>query len=86
MLVNAGELPVATPMAASRETPDVLLVDDNEDLRYVLATVLSRHGYRVVEAADEPSAVEALRLQRPSLVLSDLRLPQGDGLGVLRAA
>ncbi|WP_110173112.1 sigma-54-dependent transcriptional regulator [Luteitalea pratensis] len=73
-------------MAASRETPDVLLVDDNEDLRYVLATVLSRHGYRVVEAADEPSAIESLRLQRPSLVLSDLRLPQGDGLGVLRAA
>ena len=86
MLVNAGEPPVATSMAAARETPDVLLVDDNEDLRYVLATVLSRHGYRVVEAADEPSAVEALRLHRPSLVLSDLRLPQGDGLGVLRAA
>ena len=73
-------------MAAPRDTPDVLLVDDNEDLRYVLATVLSRHGYRVVEAADEPSAVEALRLHRPSLVLSDLRLPTGDGLGVLREA
>jgi DNA-binding NtrC family response regulator len=72
--------------ASTRETPDVLLVDDNEDLRYVLATVLSRHGYRVVEAADEPSAIEELRLHRPSLVLSDLRLPTGDGLGVLRAA
>ncbi len=71
---------------STRETPDVLLVDDNEDLRYVLATVLERHGYRVVEAGDEPSAVEALRRQRPSLVLSDLRLPIGDGLGVLRAA
>ncbi len=73
-------------MAALRETPDVLLVDDNDDLRFVLATVLSRHGYRVVEAADEPSAVEALRCHRPSLVLSDLRLPIGDGLGILRAA
>ncbi|HTU99153.1 MAG TPA: sigma-54 dependent transcriptional regulator [Luteitalea sp.] len=73
-------------MAATRETTDVLLVDDNEDLRYVLATVLSRHGYRVVEAADEPEAIDALRLNRPSLVLSDLRLPNGDGLGVLRAA
>ncbi len=64
----------------------MLLVDDNEDLRFVLATVLARHGYRVVEAADEAEAVEALRLNRPSLVLSDLRLPTGDGLGVLRAA
>ena len=73
-------------MATLRETPDVLLVDDNEDLRFVLATVLSRNGYRVVEAADEPAAVDALRRSRPSLVLSDLRLPNGDGLGVLRAA
>ena len=86
MLVTAGYPPVATSMAAARETPDVLLVDDNEDLRYVLAAVLARHGYRVVEAADEPEAIESLRLHRPSLVLSDLRLPQGDGLGVLRAA
>ena len=70
----------------TRDTPDVLLVDDNEDLRYVIAAVLARHGYRVVEAGDEPAAIEALRLHRPSLVLSDLRLPTGDGLGVLRAA
>ncbi len=73
-------------MTPLRESADVLLVDDNEDLRFVLATVLSRHGYRVVEAGDEPEAVEALRRSRPSLVLSDLRLPTGDGLGVLRAA
>jgi DNA-binding NtrC family response regulator len=72
--------------AAPRDTPDVLLVDDNDDLRYVLATVLSRQGYRIIEAADEPAAVDALRLHRPALVLSDLRLPTGDGLGVLRAA
>ncbi len=76
----------ASTAASTREVPDVLLVDDNDDLRYVLAAVLSRHGYRVVEAGDEPAAIEALRLNRPSLVLSDLRLPTGDGLGVLRAA
>jgi DNA-binding NtrC family response regulator len=71
---------------SERASSAVLLVDDNEDLRYVLAAVLSRQGYRVVEAEDEPSAVAALRLHRPALVLSDLRLPEGDGLGVLRAA
>jgi len=76
----------ARATATVHEAPDVLLVDDNDDLRMVLAMVLSRHGYRVVEAADEPSAIEALRRTRPSLVLSDLRLPVGDGLGVLRAA
>ncbi len=52
----------------------------------VLAAILSREGYRIVEAADEPEAIEALRVHRPALVLADLRLPVGDGLGVLRAA
>jgi DNA-binding NtrC family response regulator len=70
----------------AREAIDVLLVDDNEDLRTVLRVVLSRQGYHVVEASDEPEAVAALRQHRPALVLADLRLPVGDGLGVLRAA
>ena len=39
-----------------------------------------------MEAADEPSAVTALRTGRPGVVLSDLRLTEGDGFGVLRAA
>ena len=85
--MTPGAQAASAPAAVStREAPDVLLVDDNDDLRYVLAAVLSRHGYRVIEAGDEPGAIEALRLNRPSLVLSDLRLPAGDGLGVLCAA
>jgi DNA-binding NtrC family response regulator len=73
-------------MTPVRDAPDVLIVDDNADLRMVLRAVLSRQGYRVVEASDEAEATEALGLHRPALVLSDLRLPVGDGLGVLRAA
>jgi DNA-binding NtrC family response regulator len=80
---RAEERAAVTP---AREAIDVLLVDDNEDLRTVLRVVLSRQGYRVVEASDEPEAIAALRQHRPALVLADLRLPVGDGLGVLRAA
>src|SRR5207247_5644808 len=43
-------------------------------------------GHAVVEARDQPEAIQALQGARPSLVLSDLRLPEGDGFGVLRAA
>ena len=43
-------------------------------------------GHQVVEARDEPEAVPALRQGRPAVVLTDLRLPIGDGFGVLRAA
>ncbi len=69
-----------------RDVVEILLVDDNDDLRAVLRVILSRQGYQVAEASDEPSAIEVLRRVRPALVLSDLRLPVGDGLGVLRAA
>ena len=46
-----------------------------------------RQGHTVIEARDQPEAVAgAARACRPAVVLSDLRLPDGDGFGVLRAA
>lgn len=47
---------------------------------------LEAQGHSVIEARDEAEAVAALRDSQPAVVLSDLRLPVGDGLGVLRAA
>jgi DNA-binding NtrC family response regulator len=52
----------------------------------MLRHALEAQGHTVLEARDQPEAVQALRSGRPAVVLSDLRLPQGDGLGVLRAA
>ena len=52
----------------------------------MLRLALEGQGHTVVEARDEPEAVAALRDTQPSIVLSDLRLPKGDGFGVLRAA
>lgn len=52
----------------------------------MLRHALEIHGHRVVEARDQPEAEACLRQHRPVLVLSDLKLPSGDGHGVLRAA
>ena len=52
----------------------------------MLRHALEGQEYAVAEAVDEPGAVAALRAHRPSVVLTDLRLPRGDGFGVLRAA
>ncbi len=52
----------------------------------MLRHALESQQYGVVEAIDEPGAIDALREHRPAAVLTDLRLPQGDGFGVLRAA
>ena len=52
----------------------------------MLRHALERQELCVLEARDEPEAVRHLQQAQPSVVLSDLRLPQGDGFGVLRAA
>ncbi len=52
----------------------------------MLRHALEAQGHSVVEARDQPEAEAALQASRPAVVLSDLRLPEGDGFGVLRAS
>jgi DNA-binding NtrC family response regulator len=52
----------------------------------MLRLALEAQGHTVVEARDQPEAEAALRASRPAVVLSDLRLTEGDGFGVLRAS
>jgi DNA-binding NtrC family response regulator len=64
----------------------ILLVEDKDSLRTMLRLALERQGHTVIEARDQPEAVRHLQQTQPSVVLSDLRLPDGDGFGVLRAS
>ncbi|OLB62411.1 MAG: hypothetical protein AUI11_05730 [Acidobacteria bacterium 13_2_20CM_2_66_4] len=66
--------------------PPILLVEDKDSLRAMLRHALEAQGHTVVEARDQREAEAALQGGRPGVVLSDLRLPEGDGFGVLRAA
>jgi len=52
----------------------------------MLRHALERQEHVVLEARDQPEAVRLLQQEQPAVVLSDLRLPEGDGFGVLRAA
>ena len=52
----------------------------------MLRLALQAQGHVVIEARDQPEAESALRASHPAVVLSDLRLTEGDGFGVLRAA
>ena len=76
----------ASRMSDTRRGAPVLLVEDKDSLRTMLRHALEAEGHTVVEAIDQTEAVRALQESHPALVLSDLRLPVGDGLGVLRAA
>jgi DNA-binding NtrC family response regulator len=51
----------------------------------MLRHALERQDHAILEARDQPEAVRLLQQTQPALVLSDLRLPEGDGFGVLRA-
>ena len=64
----------------------ILIVEDKDSLRTMLRLALEAHSHTVLEAGDESEAIEQLRKTRPVVVLTDLKLPVGDGLGVLRAA
>jgi len=65
---------------------DILLVEDKESLRRVLRLTLESAGYAVEEAEDARAAAQALSRAPFRLVLTDLRMPHGSGLDVLRAA
>jgi DNA-binding NtrC family response regulator len=76
-----------TTIAPSAAAPaQILLVEDKDSLRTMLRHALERAGHAVLEARDQPEALKLLQQAQPALVLSDLRLPEGDGFGVLRAS
>src|SRR5919107_3651052 len=66
--------------------PDILLVEDKESLRRVLRLTLESAGYTVAEAEDARAAAHAIAREPYRLVLTDLRMPHGSGIDVLRAS
>lgn len=64
----------------------ILVVEDKDALRELVATALVKAGYRVEEARDGTTALGRIRARRFPLILTDLKLPGPSGLELLRAA
>ena len=62
----------------------ILIVDDDAGFRALLETILTGEGYQVVTAASIAEAIRAGARNEFHLVLTDLKLPDGDGLAILR--
>ena len=62
----------------------ILLIDDNGDTRGMLSLMLSVEGYRVTAVADSASAFNILQSEEFDLVLTDILMPDIDGLELIR--
>lgn len=62
----------------------VLVVDDNTDLREYITTLLAA-DYDIVAVPDGLAAIDAVHLQHPDIVVSDVMMPRLDGFGLVRA-
>jgi two-component system cell cycle response regulator DivK len=63
----------------------ILLIEDNEQNRYLATFLLEQHGYTIVAAPDGPSGVALAQSLLPDLILLDIQLPGMDGYAVAKA-
>jgi CheY-like chemotaxis protein len=62
---------------------DVLVVDDNDDTRSALQILLESHGATVRAAESVKSALDEIKASRPQVLLSDIGMPEVDGLALI---
>lgn len=65
--------------------PSILLIEDNEQNRYLVTFLLEKSGYAVHHAPDGVRALALARELKPRIVLLDIQLPTMDGYAVCRA-
>ncbi len=65
--------------------PTVLLIEDNEQNRYLATYLLESQGWRVESAADGSAGIRRAKELVPDLILLDIQLPRMDGYEVARA-
>ncbi len=64
--------------------PKILVVDDEEGMRYVLSSILKKADYDVITAENGKQAIEVLSSHRPDMVFLDIHLPDLDGTEILK--
>lgn len=64
--------------------PKILVIEDNPLVRTTLGRVLESEGYEIVMAADGGRGVEVFKKDEPDLVITDILMPEKDGIATIR--
>ena len=75
--------PTPGSSAPERERPTVLLIDDDAEMLESLAMVLQDYGFRVLTAPDGHRGLQMFREHEPAAVLTDIIMPEEDGIGTM---
>jgi two-component system response regulator GlrR len=71
--------------ASQMNKPYILIVDDDQDILKLISIRLRAAGYDTATANNGVEAMSAIALQRPDIVISDLRMPAMDGMALLES-
>lgn len=82
---STAMMTAAAPAGKDGERTRVLVADDNADMREYLTSLLQTSGYQVTGVTDGRQALDTIRAQIPDLVISDVMMPELDGLQLLAA-
>ena len=63
--------------------PSILLVEDDFQIRAMLSETLGQEGYEVIEAEHGKRALELFEFRRPDLILTDILMPEKEGLSLI---
>jgi CheY-like chemotaxis protein len=78
--VDEAEPAAILPLYSTIHRSSVLIVEDDEDMRFILSQLLEYHGWNTVGARDGREGLVALAAHRPSLILLDLAMPVMNGV------
>ena len=73
-------------MADTRDAPRILVVDDGQEMAEMIADDLSDRGYTAIALTSGREALRCLREERVDALVTDLRMPEIDGLQLLRVS
>jgi DNA-binding response OmpR family regulator len=81
---DRAALPIPPTVTTTATAPTLLVVDDEPELRGLLAEYFGRHGFAVQTASDAAQAREQVAASRPDLAVLDINMPGENGLSLAR--